>query len=181
MGEIRAFLGTKWWRARQDSNLRPSVPKPEYRAILLGSERSAVTGRAAGRIGQGTTYECAHGEKTLSQTIVDWRPLEEGTTESASILPKTTMLATARLHPTARGTMASLTFGAIRGPLVYRFLDRLAWRVVRRFARRDIVKGFQKFHATVDNEIAQAGPAADTPPDIVPQQVDEAVAESLRS
>ncbi len=55
-----------------------------------------------------------------------------------------------------------------------------AWQVIRRFARRDITEGFQKFHATVDKELAQAAPAVDNPPDIVPQQVEEAVAQSLR-
>ena len=157
------------------------LTKPENRSFLMGSDRTAVTGKSDGRIGQGAIYECVHGKKVFPQTIVDWQPLEECTTESASILPKTTILTTVRLHPTARGTMASLTFGGIQGPLVYKFLDGLSWRVIGRFVRRDITKGFQKFHASVDKEVAQAGPAAATPPDIVPEQVEDAVAQSLRS
>ena len=206
VGEVETFvqdLHAVWERGRD--RLRVSVPpgegvlsveyelpyppammwdyltKPENRAFLLGADRVGVTGRADGRIGQGTIYECVHGKKMSPQTIVDWQPPEECTTESASILPKTTLLATIRLSPTPRGTMTTLTFGRIGGPPIFRFLDSLAWRVIRPFARRDIIKGFRKFHAIVDKEVAQAGPAATPPPDIVPQQVEDAVAQSLRS
>jgi hypothetical protein len=147
----------------------------------MGSDRVGVAGKADGRIGQGTIYECAHGKKMYPQTILDWRPLEECTTESASVLPKTTVLATVRLLPTAQGTMTTLTFGGIRGPLIFRFLDGLAWRLIGRFVRRDIIKGFQKFHAMVDKEVDQAGLPPTATPDIVPQQVEDAVAQSLRS
>ena len=157
------------------------LTKPENRAFLIGSDRVGVTGRTDGRIGQGAIYECVHGNKIYPQTIVDWQPLEECTTVSSSIIPKTTLLATVRLSPTDRGTMATLTFGGIGGPIIFRSLDSLIWRVIGRFVRRDIVKGFRKFHAVVDEEVAQAGLAATTPPDIVPQQVEDAVAESLRS
>ena len=157
------------------------MTKPENRAVLTGSDRVAVTGKTDGRIGQGAIYECAHGKKMFPHTIVDWQPLEECTTESASMLPKTTILTTARLHPTALGTMTTLTFGGIRGPLIYRFLDGLAWRVIERFARRGVTKAFQKFHAIVDKEVAQARPPPTTPPDIVPEQVEDTVAQSLRS
>ena len=206
VGDVDAFvqdMNAAWERGRD--RLRVSVPpgeavlnveyelpyppamiwdyltKPEGRAFLMGSDRVGVTGKADGRVGQGTIYECVHGKKMYPQTIVDWQPLEECTTESRSILPKTTLLATLRLSPTAQGTMITLTFGGIRGPLIFRFLDGLAWRVIGRFVRRDIIKGFQKFHTLVVEEVAQAGPVATTPPDIVPQQVEDAVAQSLRS
>jgi hypothetical protein len=157
------------------------LTKPESRAFLMGSDRVGVTGKADGRVGQGTVYECVHGKKMYPQTIVDWLPPEECTSESSSILPKTTLLATVRLRPTARGTMATLTFGGIRGPLIFRLLDGMAWRVIGRFVRRDIVKGFRKFHAIVDKDVAQATQSLPAPPDIVPQQVEDAVAQSLRS
>ena len=206
VGEVDTFvqdMNAVWVRGRD--RLRVSVPpgegvltveyelpyppammwdyltKPENRAFLMGSDRVGVAGRTDGRIGQGTIYECVHGNKMYPQTIVDWQPLEECTTESSSILPKTTLLATVRLRPTDRGTMTTLTFGGIRRPMIVRFLDSLTWRVIGRFVRRDIIKGFRKFHAVVDEEVAQAGPAATTPPDIVPQQVEDAVAESLRT
>ena len=157
------------------------ITKPENRAFLTGSDRTVVTGKSDGRIGQGTTYECAHGKKVYPQTIVDWLPPEECTTESGSILPKTTILATVRLRPTARGTMTTFSFGGIRGPLVFRLLDGLVWRVIGRFFRKGVIKGFHNFHAIVDKEVAQAGLAATEPPDLGPQQVEEAVAQSLRS
>ena len=206
VGDVETFvqdLHAAWERGRD--RLRVSVPpgegvlsveyelpyppammwdyltKPENRAFLMGSDRVGVTGKADGRIGQGAIYECAHGKKMYPQTIVDWQPLEECTTESASILPKTKLLTTLRLRPTAQGTVATITFGGIRGPLILRFLDRLAWRVIGRFPRRDVIKGFKKLHAIVDEDVAQAGPAATPPPDIDPQQVEDAVAQSLRS
>ena len=206
VGEVETFvqdMNAVWERGRH--RLRVSVPpsegvltveyelpyppammwdymtKPENRAFLTGSDRVGVTGKADGRVGQGAIYECVHGKKMYPQTIVDWQPLEECTTESSSILPKTRLLSTFRLRATARGTIATVSFGGNRGPLIFRFLDRLAWRVIGRFVRRDIIKGFKRFHAAVGDEVARAEPAPTTPPDIVQQQVEDAVAQSLRS
>ena len=57
----------------------------------------------------------------------------------------------------------------------------MVWRVIGRFVRRDITKGFRKFHAIVDTDVARAAQSLPAPPDIVPQQVEDAVAQSLRS
>lgn len=57
----------------------------------------------------------------------------------------------------------------------------MVWRVIGRFVRRDITRGFRKFHAIVDTDVARAAQSLPAPPDIVQQQVEDAVAQSLRS
>jgi hypothetical protein len=55
------------------------VTKPEFKAILANSDSATVENRNNGRIGVGSSYQCAHGDSISPQTIVDWQPFEQYT------------------------------------------------------------------------------------------------------
>lgn len=61
---------------------------PKYRKIFLGVHSTEPENLQAGRIGEGTIYQCAHGNSISPQTIVDWQPFETHTLlDEAGIVP----------------------------------------------------------------------------------------------
>ena len=149
---------------------------PEYRALLHGAESQPVTGRRDGRIGTGTAYYCAHGESVTPETIVDWQPFEQVTSEMRSILPKVTALTTVRLDPIDNGTKATLILGKSRGPLVYRIVNDLAARLIM---PRVLRKGCRDLRERIEEEIKQGKVVPSVPADVSPEQLQEALSESL--
>ena len=103
------------------------LTKPETRAIATGSESFKITGRSAGRTGQGTVYHCAHGNRVSYQTILNWQPFDEYTTEDTMPpIPGVTSRTTYRLEPTEGGTRLSVICGKGHGSLLGRKLVDLA-------------------------------------------------------
>jgi uncharacterized protein YndB with AHSA1/START domain len=49
---------------------------PAYRRTLMGSDRIELSDGGRARIGEGSAYVCYHGDRTVDQVIVDWRPLQ---------------------------------------------------------------------------------------------------------
>ena len=120
---------------------------PEYRAIMMGSERQDVSGKSRGRIGSGTVYECVHGSSGYPQTIIDWRPFDESTYLSKGNMPGTSLLTTTMLEPDGDGTKVTVLIGRARGPLVMRTLENLAIRIM---APRYIRRGAQALRDAIE-------------------------------
>ena len=49
---------------------------PEYRKTIFGSDRQELRDIRQGRVGEGTVYQCYHGDQQISQLILEWMPLE---------------------------------------------------------------------------------------------------------
>lgn len=151
------------------------ITKPEYRAIMN------VIGKSDGCISQGTTYQCAHGNNQYLNTMLDWSPTEQYTVQFSSMLPKVIWLWTIKLSPTGEGSRATMTFGRPNGPAIYLILDKLGWGLFRkRMARNSFLASFQRFEATLKQELGQSAPESRASVEIAPDQVRDAVAESLR-
>ena len=112
--------------------------RPEYRAVLAGSDRQDVKLNSGGRIGNGAVYTCVHGTREYPQMIVDWRPFDEYTYESKGFSPGTSSLITTTIQPNGDGSKVTVLIGKTRGPLVMRLLEDLATRI---FAPRWIRQG----------------------------------------
>jgi len=99
---------------------------PEFRTVLLGSERQEVTDLKGGRITTGTTYQCFHGDKSYSQVVLEWAPFDRVVVEQSLNLPggPTTMLLDYQLTPVDGGTQLTSTAGRLAGS----GLRRLVWR-----------------------------------------------------
>jgi hypothetical protein len=106
------------------------VTKPEYRAILSNSDSATVDNRKNGRIGVGSSYQCAHGDTIRPQTIVDWQPFEQFTYHGE---PRgyTTTLITVAIEPHGEGTELSLRVGEPRGgSWITRWVVRVVMRLM---------------------------------------------------
>ena len=123
--------------------------RPEYRAILMGSERQDVSGKSRGRMGNGTVYECVHGSRVYPQTVVDWRPFDEYTFESKGYAPGTSSLMTTIFEPEGDGTKVTVLFGKARGSLVMRALENLGTRMM---APRYIKRGAQALREALERD-----------------------------
>ncbi|NNC42385.1 MAG: DUF2652 domain-containing protein, partial [Acidimicrobiia bacterium] len=78
---------------------------PEYRAIFVHSEKQRTLNRKDGRIASGSVYECFHGNnRVTTQTILDWHPFQQITTEDTTPIAKTTVLIQFKLTPDGGGT-----------------------------------------------------------------------------
>jgi hypothetical protein len=74
-----------------------------------------------------------------------------------------------------------MTFGRPNGPAIYLILDKLGWGLFgNRMARNSFLAGFQRFEATIKQELGQSAPESRVSVEIAPDQARDAVAESLR-
>ena len=127
------------------------LTKPETRAIATGSESYKITGRSAGRTGKGTVYHCAHGDRVSLQTILDWQPFDEYTTEDTMPpIPGVTSRTTYRLEPIEGGTRLSVICGKGRGSLIGRKLVDLAIPKMGGM----IEKGFLELRECINRDLA---------------------------
>ncbi len=95
--------------------------QPEYRALLMGSDRQAVLNQKDGRVAPGSIYQCFHGDRVITQTILDWQPFERMLSEDL-VIPKVTVLVECRLVPTATGVRLVQTLSKSRGPFPMRLM-----------------------------------------------------------
>jgi hypothetical protein len=99
------------------------VTDPEYRALFVQSIRQQILNRKGGRLAPGSVYQCFHGGKRVTtQTILEWLPFEQMTTEDTTPVPGATCLVNIRLSPTDRGTRLAFTCSKARGPWLSRLI-----------------------------------------------------------
>jgi uncharacterized protein YndB with AHSA1/START domain len=89
------------------------ITKPEYRAIISGSDNQEFRNLSYGRAGIDSVYYCAHGKRVSPQRIVDWQPFEQYTWNGT--IPGVTTILTFRLEPTKDGTRLIHLVGKARG------------------------------------------------------------------
>jgi hypothetical protein len=90
------------------------VTKPEYKAVLTKADSAAIENRKNGRIGVGSSYQCAHGDTISPHTIVDWQPFEQYTYKAVGPGPLET-LTTISIKPHEDGSEMAITVGRFRG------------------------------------------------------------------
>ena len=113
------------------------LTQPEYRSILMGSDRQNVLNRKDGRIAPGSIYQCFHGDSITTQTILDWQPVVRMLSEDL-IMPKITVLVECQLIPTETGVRLVQTISKARGPLPMRTVVNMAMKTKAKEAERDI-------------------------------------------
>ena len=127
--------------------------KPEFRAILMDSDGSKTSGEVDGRIGPDTTYYCAHGDSVFPQTIVDWRPLQEYSFMSPTIMGSK-ILATVTLVPVdgGRKTRTTTYFGHGQGGnFLGRFVSDLYCKF---FITSTVTKGCRALAERLEQDLA---------------------------
>jgi uncharacterized protein YndB with AHSA1/START domain len=113
------------------------LSRPEFRTILMGSDRQEIVGRKEGRIGPDSAFQCFHGNRVVTQTILEWHPFERILTRDMP-LPKVFLLDEFRLEPVGESTRLTQSIGRPTGPLLKRVLVGLVLRLQAKTGQNDI-------------------------------------------
>ena len=127
--------------------------QPEFRSTLIGSDRQEVVNRAGGRIAPGSIYQCYHGDKFVSQAILEWQPFERILTQDLLPvpIPNTYVLVEYRLLPAAGGTRLVQVFGKPKGPLLGRALMKIMQPMLAGQGQKDI----EAFKQHIEKDMAE--------------------------
>jgi uncharacterized protein YndB with AHSA1/START domain len=147
---------------------------PEFRSTLMGSDRQRLLNRTHGRIAPGSVFQCFHGDRVITQTILQWQPFEQMTSEDLTPIPRTYVLVDLRLVPTGHGTRLIQTFSKAKGPLLGRILCDIVMPMRANSVRQDVAA----FQRQIEADLAARGgsPAGAT---ISPEIITEAITASL--
>lgn len=87
---------------------------PEFRRVLVGSDRQELESDMRKRLGPGDVYQCYHGEHLVPSVILEWVPFSRLVTRDSIYVPgaRVDLTVDYRLSPTDHGTL--LTMAAAR-------------------------------------------------------------------
>lgn len=152
---------------------------PEYREIFVHSEKQLTHNRADGRLVSGSVYECFHGnDRVTTQTILEWHPFDQITTEDTTPIAKTTVRMQFKLTPTGTGTHVIARVSKARGPLVRRLVCNLAGR---RVLSSNLSRGFTTLQRVIAEQLADGTLTSPDPSSVDADRVKEAVLSSLQN
>ncbi len=149
-----------------DSVLPPQVvwdylSDPEFRKLLLGSDRLEITDRKAGRLAAGSSYQCFHGDSVFPQVVLEWEPFDRMVVEMALELPggSSSMVIDYQLAPIDGGTNLTSTAARLAG----RGLRRALWRSLILLGKIKAQRQLVNFRDSIEEDFAQRNPAGDSP------------------
>jgi hypothetical protein len=124
--------------------------RPEYRKIFFSAHSIEPENLQAGRIGEGTIYQCAHGKTVSPQTIVDWQPFETHTVlDETGFAP---MYVTYRFAATETGSQLTVLNGQLHTE--NRLLRFLHPYIMRLFMRLFGKKGVENLRLRMEQDLA---------------------------
>lgn len=116
------------------------VNQSEFRDVLISSDRHEVENRKNGRVAVGSSYQCYHGNRVITQVVVEWRPSERVVLQMLLPFPGRECYVhfDFRLTPIEDGTLLSSTIGKVTGPHLKRLLARFMLRSMHRRTQHEI-------------------------------------------
>lgn len=140
-GDVLARLETEIAAPRQVvwDHLRDS----SARNAILGSDGYRIDGAGGGWVGEGTTYECFHGNSVVPQVVVEWSPPKRLVLEELIPIPGGSARTILDISLEAIGpgsTNLTLVATTPTGPLVQRTLAKLWIRRVGTRVRQGIAE-----------------------------------------
>ncbi len=95
---------------------------PEYRRMLIGSDRQELARPGTGRLGRGDVYRCYHGDTVVSSLVLEWLPFTRLLTNDLIHVPGSTiyLLVDYTLEPTESGTKLTMAAARPTGSIVAR-------------------------------------------------------------
>jgi len=128
------------------------VTKPEFKALLSGSDTATMEKIDHGRIGVDSAYMCAHGKNITPQTVVDWQPFEQYTIHSPIIMGMYAYWTTI-LEPTETGTkVTSLSSEPQGGSGLAR---KLIMKMMRQVVIKNTIEGFEKLDEIIKKDMEE--------------------------
>jgi hypothetical protein len=112
----------------------------EFRNTIVGSDSYDVADRRGARVAEGSTYQCYHGNMTVKQLVLDWRPFQRVVLRQMVPLPgkPTTSIIEFRFEETANGTRFTETVAKPTGPPVQRLLATAMMTARRKRSQTDL-------------------------------------------
>ena len=86
------------------------LANPEYRSMLVGSDRQELTQKLTRRLGKGDVFRCYHGDAVVPSVVLEWLPFTQILTKDLIHVPGATvyLLVDYTLEPTEGGTMLTM-------------------------------------------------------------------------
>ena len=152
------------------------ITKPEYRAILFGSDRQELRNYSQGRAGVDSVYYCAHGKEISHHRILDWQPFAQYTANAAHPLPGVTANFTLRLESTKDGTRLINLIGKARGNWFLCMISNIVFKlIVPQIYDKDIQRLLQR----IQQDLADGTAIVSPPLDIDEDQIVSLATETL--
>lgn len=143
----------------------------EFRNLTLGSERFEID-RQGKRIGEGSVYQCYHGDAVIPQVVLEWRPFERMLVrQPAPIVSDSHIHVDFGLQPNDGGTLLNCRGARPTGSGWKRVVVRVIQRAMRPMIRRNLVK----FKEEIEEDAASR---ESMPGAILSQEAIDAAAES---
>ncbi len=116
------------------------LARPEYRVTLIGSDRQEIRERKEGRVAEGSVYQCYHGKQVIRQTVVQWRPFEQMTSEDLVPTPLGSLRVLMDFHliATEAGSRLVQAVGKPQGPFFARKMGEMMMASMAKRAKQDI-------------------------------------------
>jgi len=135
--------------------------QPEHYMVLLAATRLEVSGRNAGRVAVGSTFQCYHGDAVIPLTVLEWQPFEQMVVEYVAPVPINVVsaLTELRLEATPTGTRLTQIFSRSSGPLLGRVMSDAGLKASAKQFQHDIeqfARHVEADHAERPPELAAA-------------------------
>lgn len=117
------------------------VNQSPFRNLIIGSDRYEVHDRKAGRVVEGSTYQCYHGTMIVSQLVLEWMPFDRVVLQQLIPLPgkrPTHTIIDLRFTSIEEGTRLSQTATQPTGPPLQRGLAKMMMRLRRSRTQTDM-------------------------------------------
>jgi hypothetical protein len=152
--------------------------QPEFRKVLIGSDRQEIVDRKRGRVVEGSVYMCYHGEQLIRQTVIAWKPFEQVITQDLIPVPfpNVTAYVGYQLFRTEKGTRL---VQAVSKAMTGSFLGRLMVDLIMPTKRKEFAHDIEKFKKHLEEDAATRGDAPETIA-LTSEMVRASVAESLQ-
>lgn len=129
------------------------ITEPSYRRLWLKASGITVDRNENGRVGIGNTYICAHGKYKINQVIVDWRPFDYLTVDTAMPL-KGMQRSTTKLTKQDNGTKISWYFERVTGlNSIHTFLLRLLSLTMKSILTNRLKRGSETVLKMIEKEV----------------------------
>jgi uncharacterized protein YndB with AHSA1/START domain len=136
------------------------LARPEFRGILLGGFRVEVGERNPdGRLGEGASFVCYHGDREVKELILQWRPFERVVTRDQA-MPGVTIIVACELTEVDGGTNFRMTLGDIEGPALKVMAMRLGLRMQKKQSHRDMANFKEAIESHYQQAVAAASPVS---------------------
>jgi hypothetical protein len=152
--------------------------QPEFRRVLIGSDRQEIVDRKSGRVAEGSVYMCYHGAQLIRQTVVSWKPFERVITQDLIPIPFPNVTAYVG-YQVSRTETGTRLVQAVSKAMTGSFLGRLMVDLIMPTKQKEFAHDIEKFKKHLEEDAARRGAAPET---IAPtlEMVRASVAESLQ-